>query len=78
MPPLMFTEEYQREMLTRYHNVFDKFDFVVGEHVWCFAGFMMPQHLSRVMDCQKGVFTRQREPNAAAHMLRKRWNGMKD
>ena len=77
-PPLMFTEEYQCEMLTRYHDVFDKFDFVVGEHVWCFADFMMQQHLSRVMGCRKGVFTRQRDPKAAAHMLRKRWHGMKE
>jgi len=77
-PPLMFTEEYQCEMLERYHDVFDKFDFVVGEHVWCFADFMMQQHLSRVMGCRKGVFTRQRQPKAAAHMLRKRWVDMKE
>jgi beta-glucuronidase len=76
-PPQMFTEEYQCEMLTRYHEVLDKFDFVIGEHVWCFADFMMQQHLSRVMGCRKGVFTRQRDPKAAAHMLRKRWRAMK-
>jgi len=72
-PPLMFTEEYQCEMLARFHNVFDRLDFVIGEHVWNFADFATKQGTTRVLGNRKGVFTRQRQPKAAAHLLRKRW-----
>lgn len=72
-PPVMFTEEYQCEFLQRYFRAFDQLDFVIGEHVWCFADFATKQELSRVTGNRKGVFTRQRNPKAAAHLLRKRW-----
>lgn len=72
-PPVMFTEEYQCEMLERYHKVFDRLDFVIGEHVWAFADFATKQGTTRINGNKKGVFTRQRQPKAAAHMLRKRW-----
>jgi beta-glucuronidase len=72
-PPRMFTEEYQCEFLRRYHAVFDRLDFVVGEHVWNFADFMTKQGVKRVVGNRKGVFTRQRQPKAAAHLLRERW-----
>ncbi|MBY0010846.1 beta-glucuronidase [Paenibacillus typhae] len=77
-PPVMFTEEYQQELLTRYHNVFDRLDFVIGEHVWAFADFATKQGITRVGGNKKGVFTRQRQPKAAAHMLRRRWSEMGD
>jgi beta-glucuronidase len=69
----MFTEEYQCEFLRRYHAVFDRLDFVVGEHVWNFADFMTKQGVKRVVGNRKGVFTRRRQPKAAAHLLRERW-----
>lgn len=72
-PPVMFTEEYQCELLRRYHNVFDRLDFVIGEHVWAFADFATKQGVTRINGNKKGVFTRQRQPKAAAHMLRSRW-----
>lgn len=72
-PPVMFTEEYQCELLKRYHNVFDRLDYVIGEHVWNFADFAAKQEFGRVLGNKKGVFTRQRQPKAAAHLLRKRW-----
>ncbi|WP_081957294.1 beta-glucuronidase [Paenibacillus sp. FSL R7-0273] len=75
-PPVMFTEEYQQELLTRYHNVFDRLDFVIGEHVWAFADFATKQGITRVGGNKKGVFTRQRQPKAAAHLLRRRWSEM--
>ncbi|UQZ35570.1 beta-glucuronidase [Paenibacillus sp. PK3_47] len=77
-PPVMFTEEYQRELLIRYHHVFDRLDFVIGEHVWAFADFATKQGITRVGGNRKGVFTRQRQPKAAAHMLRSRWGEMGD
>ena len=72
-PPVMFTEEYQCEMLRHYHNVFDRLGFLIGEHVWCFADFATKQGTIRVDGNRKGVFTRQRRPKAAAHLLRERW-----
>lgn len=75
-PPVMFTEEYQEELLNRYHRVFDRLDFVIGEHVWAFADFATKQGITRVGGNKKGVFTRQRQPKAAAHMLRSRWGNM--
>lgn len=47
-PPVMFTEEYQEELLTRYHNVFDRLNFVIGEHVWAFADFATKQGITRI------------------------------
>lgn len=75
-PPVMFTEEYQEELLTRYHNVFDRLNFVIGEHVWAFADFATKQGITRINGNKKGVFTRQRQPKAAARMLRSRWGEM--
>jgi len=73
-PPVMFSEEFQAEFLERYHRVFDRLDFVVGEHVWNFADFGTKDGTSRVIGNRKGVFTRQRQPKMAAHALRLRWN----
>lgn len=72
-PPVMFSEEYQCEMLNKYHKVFDKLDFVIGEHVWNFADFATKQEIRRVMGNKKGIFTRQRQPKMAAFLLKKRW-----
>jgi len=72
-PPVIFTEEYQCEFLTHYHHVFDRLDFIIGEHVWNFADFATKQGITRIIGNRKGVFTRQRQPKAAAHLLRARW-----
>jgi beta-glucuronidase len=48
-------------------------DFVVGEHVWNFADFATRQGITRVGGNKKGIFTRQRQPKAAAFVLRERW-----
>lgn len=73
-PSSMFTEEYQCEWLDLNHRVFDRLGFVVGEHVWNFADFATKQECSRVFGNRKGVFTRQRQPKAAAHLLKRRWD----
>jgi beta-glucuronidase len=72
-PPVMFSEEYQCELLRHYHNVFDRLPFVIGEHVWNFADFATAQSKTRVIGNRKGVFTRQRQPKMAARLLRDRW-----
>ena len=69
-----WTEEYQVEYLDMNHRVFDRIDAVVGEQVWNFADFTTTSGIMRVGGNKKGVFTRDRQPKAAAHALRKRWN----
>jgi len=76
-PPVMFSEEYQVAFLERYHKVFDKLNFIVGEHVWNFADFMTKQSITRVNGNRKGIFTRQRQPKSAAFYLKKRWENKK-
>lgn len=72
-PPIMFTEEYQRDFIRHFCAVFDRLPFVIGEHIWNFADFATKQGLTRVMGNKKGVFTRQRQPKSVAYDLRARW-----
>ena len=74
LPAVAFTEEFQCEYLDEFHKTFDKLDFMIGEHVWAYCDFQTKQGLNRVDGNKKGVFTRNRQPKAAAHLLRKRWN----
>ena len=71
--PTMWTEEFQCEFFAMYHRVFDRLGTLTGEHVWCFADFATPQGVMRAGGNRKGVFTRERQPKAAALALRKRW-----
>ena len=75
LPPQMFTEEYQVELLRATCEAIDELDFVVGEHVWNLADFMAPQGITRIVGNRKGIFTRDRQPKMAAHYLRSRWSG---
>ena len=68
-----FTEEYQCDYLTECCRVFDNMPYVVGEHVWNFADFKTKEGTLRVRGNRKGVFTKEREPKAAAFLLKKRW-----
>jgi beta-glucuronidase len=76
--PVMFSEEYQVECLQANHEVIDEFPNFVGEQVWNFADFQTSQGIIRVQGNKKGVFTRERKPKMAAHMLRKRWMAIPD
>lgn len=76
MPPVAFTEEFQKAFLQAFCETFDKCDFVIGEHVWAFADFATKQGLTRVDGNKKGVFTRQRQPKMAAYYLQERWTQM--
>ncbi|KAF6805036.1 beta-glucuronidase precursor [Colletotrichum musicola] len=71
-----WSEEYQSRVLEMSHRVFDRVDSVVGEHVWNFADFQTPStFIFRVDGNKKGIFTRDRRPKMAAHVLKKRWTG---
>ncbi len=69
----MFSEEYQAALLMTYGEVFDEYDFVVGEQVWNFADFATAQGALRPDGNRKGVFTRDRRPKAGAFALKNRW-----
>lgn len=72
-----WSEEYQIDYLEMNHRVFDRIDAVVGEQVWNFADFTTTSGIMRVGGNRKGIFTRDRQPKAAAHYLRRRWRGSK-
>ena len=74
--PEMWTEEYQAELLAMHGRVFDRVGAVVGEQVWNFADFATSQGIMRVGGNRKGVFTRDRQPKRAAHVLRQRWHAL--
>lgn len=73
---LMFSEEFQRDMLDVYCQVLDSKDYICGEHVWNFADFATAESVKRVQGNKKGVFTRERKPKLAAWYLRDRWTRM--
>ena len=74
LPAVAFTEEFQCKYLDEYHKIFDKLDFMIGEHVWAYADFQTKQGLNRVDGNKKGVFTRNRQPKMAAYLLKERWS----
>ena len=76
LPSVMWSQEYQEEVLDMLHGIFDSYDFVKGEQIWNFADFQTTEGLMRVNGNKKGVFTRQRQPKAAAYLLKRRWESL--
>lgn len=72
-PPQMFSEEFQAELIKKQYEVVASKDFTIGAHVWNFADFQSLQNVNRVIVNRKGVFTRDRQPKMAAHVLRSMW-----
>ena len=77
LPAFVFSEDYQFELMKMHFKAFDAarekgFGFI-GEMIWNFADFMTKQEITRVGGNKKGIFTRQRQPKAAAHLLRRRY-----
>lgn len=66
----------QSQQFSKHFKAFDQLrseGFFIGEFVWNFADFKTAQTYTRVGGNKKGVFTRNRQPKAAAHLLRKRY-----
>ena len=61
-PPMMFTEDYQTELLMAYFPVFDEYrkKFFIGELIWNYADFMIQQSPRTFDGNKKGLFTRER------------------
>ena len=72
---LQFTEEFQAEFLKRYIEYLQNRPDVAGMHIWHFADFSTNQLPLRVQGNRKGVFSRNREPKAAAFAVRQAWTG---
>ena len=74
LPSSLWTEDYQSDLLETNLNVIREKSYIVGEHLWAFSDFHTAQNHFRAHGNRKGIFTRDRQPKAAAHMLRKRWH----
>jgi beta-glucuronidase len=73
-PDLMWTEEYQANLIRGYLQVAERKSFMAGMQVWNFADFAAVQSIMRVGGLnRKGIFTRSREPKMAAYVLREFW-----
>ena len=75
-PAMVFTEEYQVQLMKETFKAFDKArseGWFIGEHIWNFADFMTKQEPRRVAGNKKGIFTRDRQPKMSAHLLRSRY-----
>ncbi|XP_077970583.1 beta-glucuronidase-like [Styela clava] len=79
-PAVMFTEEFQEEVMEEHFKVFDSLrkDFLVGEMIWNYADFATAQDRGRVVGNRKGVLTRQRDPKSAAFVLRRRYHALRN
>ncbi|MBD3239882.1 MAG: beta-glucuronidase [Chitinivibrionales bacterium] len=75
LPPVLWTEDYQRDLLRANLEVIDEKAYIVGAHVWAFADFHTAQNDRRAYGNRKGVFTRDRTPKMAAYELRRMWRG---
>ncbi|XP_063906564.1 beta-glucuronidase-like [Zophobas morio] len=76
LPSYMWSEEFQNNLLSKYWQAFDQMrqeGFFVGEMIWNFADFRTDQSFIRLGGNKKGIFTRNRQPKASAHLLRKRY-----
>jgi beta-glucuronidase len=77
-PPVMWSEEYQADMLEMYIRTLERNAFIIGTHPWAFADFRTSQSIMRIGALnQKGVFTRDRNPKLAALRLRALWSERK-
>lgn len=68
--PLIFTENFQCEVVEKQYRAAAKLPFVFGAHVWNFAEFATGQQLNRAYGNKKGAFTRSRQPKMVAFKLK--------
>ncbi|ETN65250.1 hypothetical protein AND_002985 [Anopheles darlingi] len=76
LPAYIWSEDYQTRVFSQHFKAFDALreqHFFIGEFVWNFADFKTAQTYTRVGGNKKGIFTRNRQPKAAAYLLRQRY-----
>ncbi|XP_061389537.1 beta-glucuronidase-like [Musca vetustissima] len=79
LPETIWSEDYQIALFGQHFKAFDYLiqqKWFIGEFVWNFADFKTEQAYTRVGGNKKGVFTRNRQPKSAAHLLRERYYGL--
>lgn len=69
-PSLMFTEEYQKDFLSAYHAVCDNVSSIIHPDT-TFASHSTIDRMGS--QNRKGMFTRPRQPKAAAFVLKNRY-----
>ena len=80
----LYSEDYQVDVLMKTHSAYDAFHQMnatmmetklIGELVWNYADFAArPRDLTRTNGLNnKGIFNRDRQPKASAHIIRKRY-----
>ncbi|RZF33967.1 hypothetical protein LSTR_LSTR012087 [Laodelphax striatellus] len=76
LPSTMWTEDYQVNLHEEHFKAFDELrgKGLSGEMVWNFIDFQVPQEYNRPGRCSKGLFTRERQPKAVAHVIRNRYH----
>ncbi|KAK9710589.1 Glycosyl hydrolases family 2, TIM barrel domain [Popillia japonica] len=75
-PSFIWSEEFQVKLMSKHFEAFDQLrakGFFIGEFIWNFADFKTAQTYTRVGGNKKGIFTRNRQPKASAHHLRRRY-----
>ncbi|XP_053671853.1 beta-glucuronidase [Anopheles nili] len=81
LPAFVWSEDYQTRVFSQHFKAFDalrKQQFFIGEFVWNFADFKTAQTYTRVGGNKKGIFTRNRQPKAAAYLLRQRYYALSE
>jgi beta-glucuronidase len=78
LPGVVWSEQYQCDLVERTLEWFRKQPYIIGEQIWVFADFKCSQESGRAILNHKGVFTRNRQPKRVAHLLRERWETKKD
>lgn len=76
LPAYVWSEEYQKEILSRHFKAFDQLremGFFIGEFIWNFADFKTAQKVQRVGGNKKGIFLRNRQPKDSAFLVRQRY-----
>ncbi|XP_033215452.1 beta-glucuronidase isoform X1 [Belonocnema kinseyi] len=79
LPNYVWSEEYQAEVLSKHFEAFDRLrmrGYFIGEFIWNFADFRTAQTYTRVGGNKKGIFTRDRQPKMAAHLVRRRYHSL--
>lgn len=79
LPDYIWSEEYQVDLMSKHFEAFDLMreqGYFIGEFIWNFADFKTAQTYTRVGGNKKGIFTRNRQPKASAHFLRRRYWGL--
>ncbi|XP_075218125.1 beta-glucuronidase-like [Lycorma delicatula] len=76
LPSSLWTEDYHADLMLQHFKAFDILrseGSLIGEMVWSFIDFKVQQDYFRPAKCSKGLFTKERQPKAASHVVRSRY-----